>query len=153
MISKKIVASSGILAMLLLLVGTQGISAAAAGLPSYLRPNTTINGYQLVWYNNITVRVYENRVLNVTCWTTIWFKPANITNASIIAASLVNRGGNILNKPLDFTQNDSKTLNATAALHALYPAMTNETINGITNVWDLMFAILALDNNTSYNLT
>lgn len=154
MISKKILASSGILTIFLLLSGIQGSFAAAAALPTYLRPNQTINGYNLVWWNNITVRVYDNRILNVTCWTTIWFKPANQTNASIIAASLVNRGGNILNKPLDFTATDNKTVNATNALRALYPTMTNETINSITNVWDLVIAIIALQNNTlGYNIT
>jgi len=154
MVSKKtLLATSGILAIFVLLCATQG-AAAATNLPSYINTKTTIHGYQLVYYNNITVTDFDNIAgVNVTCWTTMWYRAANSTvNSSIIGASLVNAGGNILNKAINLTGTSTKTALAVAILTAA--GLNSTTISGITNVWDLFVAILQqMSKNSSFTVT
>jgi len=149
MVSKKtLLVTSGILGILLMVAGLQACAATPTSLPSYISPGTTINGYKLEWYDNITVNDFENTNVNVTCWTTIWWN--NVTSR-IIAASLVDKGGNILNKAVDLTKTDSKTLIARGVLGLA--GLSNSTMNGIKTIWDVVIALLMLKNGTDYVLT
>lgn len=151
MVSKKtLLLTSGILGILIMVAGIQASVASPASLPSYLSTGTTINGYKLVYYNNITVNNFENTKVNVTCWTTIWFKNES-NSAKIIGASLVNEGGNILNKAINLTKTDTKTLFARSLLASA--GLTDAQMNSITNVWDLVIDLLLLKNGSSYVLT
>jgi hypothetical protein len=151
MVSKKtLLLTSGILGLFIMVAGIQGIVASPASLPSYLSTGTTIKGYKLVYYNNITVNNFENTKVNVTCWTTIWFKNES-NSARIIGASLVNEGGKILDKALNLTKTDTKTLAARTLLAAA--GLTSAQMDSITNVWDLVIDLLLLKNGSSYVLT
>jgi len=152
MVSKKtLFATSGILAIFLVMCASQG-AAAATGLPTYLSTKATIHGYSLVYYDNITVDNFENTAVNVTCWTTMWYRAANATvNSSIIGASLVNAGGRILDKAINLTGTDTNTQIAKAFL--TIAGFNSTQIAGISTVWNVFFDMLQImaQNSTGNN--
>jgi hypothetical protein len=154
MLSKKtLFATGGILAIFLLMCASQG-AMAATGLPSYISSKTTIHGYSLVYYNETTVTNLDNiKDVNVTCWTTMWYRAANTTvTSSIIGASLVNAGGRIFNKAINLTGTNASTLLVHKILNNA--GLSNATIAGISNVWDLFVAVLQEETkNSSTNVT
>jgi len=156
MIAKKLLIVSGFMAVLLLAASIQGASAAT-NLPSYLTADQKIDNYSMVYNDTMTVYNIDSSnpstSTNVTCYTSVWYRAGNATvNASIIGASMVDQGGNILNKAIDLTKTDYKTLIVVAALEAAGLNLT--TIYSIKSVWDLMVALLQLfEVSGGYNVT
>jgi len=152
MVSKKtLLLTSCILSLFLIGSGIQASMAATpAPLPSYVSVGKVINGYKLEWYTNITANCsFDSVNVNVTCWTTIW---VNNDTHKIIGASLVDKGGNILNKAIDLTKTDLKTQFARWVLNVTL-GLSNATINGLKSVWDVMIALLTRWKGSAYNLS
>jgi hypothetical protein len=152
MLSKKtLFATGGILAIFLVMCVSQG-AAATSVLPTYLSAKATIHGYSLVYNDSITVDDFENTNVNVTCWTTMWYRPTNATvNSSIIGASLVDAGGRVLDKAINISGSDTNSKIARAFL--TIAGFNSTQIAGISTVWDVFFGMLQVmsQNSTGNN--
>jgi hypothetical protein len=150
--TKKTIAVSAIIAALFLVSGIRGCAAA---VPSWLPSSTQLAGYTMVWNNSISVQWITDKDSNgnVTCSSQVWLKngTSGIANANVIGASMIDKGGDVLNKGVDLSKNDIGTIAAKVLLTGA--GLNQSQIEGIRNVWDIVVEILRVNQGTSYNLT
>lgn len=151
-LSKRVITVSSIIAGLLLLFAIRGSTAV---LPSWLPSNTQLAGYSQVWNNTVSVSWYTDRDVsgNVTCYTQVWLKngSSGLVDANVIGASMIDKGGNILNIGIDLTQN---TPGAILAKTLLADVGVNQTqMSNIKSVWQVIVAVLVANQGTTYVIT
>lgn len=142
----KIAILACITAGLCILVGVQ----SARATPTWLPPDTELAGYKIIWNNQISVESLAGDGQNVTCYTQIWYKNGtNTTNPSIIGTSMLDKGGNYFERPIDYDSlgtfqklglQDATGLNATQ-------------LAGVNTIWDLMVAVLIHGEGENVNIS
>jgi len=140
------------LSVSLILVGlivVGGIHAAMAA-PDWLPEGIEIAGYTLVWDNEVTVNSFQSNDSNdnITCYTQLWLKEGdNSTNASLIGASMLSRGGEFFNTQINLSSIPSWKLQ----ILKLMSGLSESELLSITTIWELMVAIVkaqASSNNS-----
>ncbi len=150
--TKKTIAVGAIIAALFLVCAIRGASAAA---PTWMPSNTQLAGYTMVWDNTISVQWITDKDVNgnVTCSSQVWLKngTSGMADANVIGASMIDKGGDVLNKGIDLSKNDIGTIAARAILSGA--GLNQSQIDGIKNVWDICVEILRVHQGSTYNLT
>ena len=149
---KKKVAVSAIMAALFLVCAIRG---SAAALPSWMPSEDELAGYTLVWDNTISVKWFTgtNSSGNVTCSSQVWLKngTSGLTDANVLGASMIDKGGNVLSKGVDLSKNDIGTIAARALLSGA--GLNQSQIDGIKDVWDICVEILRVNQGTTFILS